>query len=89
MSTTLKHAPNVKVNSETSQMISDAAHHLGKTRKDVVEEAVRMYMQARLPEIHDSIRELLNQLDGSRSTAVSVLTGYSKQELDELGGFSS
>ncbi|MCT1606350.1 hypothetical protein M3B43_03225 [Nesterenkonia massiliensis] len=89
MSAALKHAPNVKVNEETSQLISDAAHHLGKTRKDVVEEAVREYLHAHMPEIHASIHQLLQQLDGTRSAAVSVMTGLSKEELEELGGFAS
>lgn len=84
----VKSAPNVKVTEETNQMISNAAHHLGKTRKDVVEEAMRDYVQARLPEIHESIQSFLKQLDGSHAAAVSVLTGYSQHELEELGGFA-
>ena len=83
----VKSAPNVKVNEETSQMISNAAHHLGKSRKAVVEEAMREYVQTRLPEIHESIQSFLKQLDGTHASAVSVLTGYSAEELEELGGF--
>lgn len=85
----VKAAPNVKVNEETNELISNAAHHLGKTRKAVVEEAMRDYVQAHLPEIHSSIKTFLKQLDGTHASAVSVLTGYTRSELDELGGFSN
>lgn len=35
---------------------------------------------------NDEVRETLNKLDGTVASAVMLMTGYSKEELDDLGG---
>ncbi|OJX73298.1 MULTISPECIES: hypothetical protein [unclassified Leifsonia] len=76
----------VKVDAATDRLISDAAHFLGRTKKDVVSDAVREYVDAHRAEINDAITESLARLDGSRVATVSMLTGMDAAELDELGG---
>jgi len=36
--------------------------------------------------LNDDIKEALRQLDGGTVSAVSLLTGFSKEEIDDLGG---
>lgn len=86
MATTL--AP-IKVDSETDTLISHAAHFLGSTKKDVVNAAVREYVERHREEIQKAALEALRRLDGSTKSAVQLLTGASDEEIDELGGLSS
>jgi hypothetical protein len=76
----------IKVNAETDQLISHAAHFLGRTKKDIVDEAVRDYIAKNRETLNDRVREALSQLDGSRASVVTMLTGFNKDELDDLGG---
>lgn len=85
MATTL--AP-IKVDSETDALISHAAHFLRASKKDVVNEAVREYIERHRDEIQKAALEALRALDGTTKSTVQLLTGASDEELDELGGFS-
>jgi len=76
----------VKVDAATDRLISDAAHFLGRTKKDVVSDAIREYVEAHRDELNDAIKQSLSRLDGSTASAVSLLTGMDADELDELGG---
>jgi len=76
----------VKVDPATDRLISDAAHFLGRTKKDVVSDAIREYVEAHRDELNEAIRESLSRLDGSTSSAVSLLTGMDAEELADLGG---
>jgi uncharacterized protein (DUF1778 family) len=76
----------IKVDVDTDQLISHAAHFLGKAKKDVVDAAVREYIEAHRSEINDGIRAALNRLDGSSKSAVSLLTAVPVDQLDEYGG---
>jgi hypothetical protein len=76
----------VKVDATTDRLISDAAHFLGRTKKDVVGDAIREYVEAHRDELNEAIRQSLARLDGSTTAAVSLLTGMDADELDELGG---
>jgi hypothetical protein len=76
----------IKVSEETDHLLSHAAHFLSSTKKDVVDHAVREFVDRHREEINRGIRDALNQLDSSNKSAVSLLTGYSSAELDELGG---
>lgn len=78
----------IKVDSETDVLISHAAHFLRASKKDVVNEAVREYIERHRDEIQKAAIEALRTLDGTTESAVQLLTGASKEELDELGGFS-
>ncbi|GAA4491655.1 hypothetical protein [Microbacterium panaciterrae] len=77
----------IKVDSETDALISHAAHFLRSSKKDVVDVAVREYIERHREEIQEAALEALRTLDGSTKSAVQLLTGASASELDELGGF--
>lgn len=85
MATTL--AP-IKVDSETDALISHAAHFLRASKKDVVNEAVREYIERHRDEIQKAAIDALRALDGTTKSAVHLLTDASDEELDELGGFN-
>jgi hypothetical protein len=76
----------IKVDVGTDQLISHAAHFLGKAKKDIVDAAVREYVEAHRTEINKGVREAMRQLDGSPQAAVSLLTGVPVDELDQYGG---
>ncbi len=76
----------IKVDVDTDQLISHAAHFLGKAKKDVVDAAVREYIEAHRSEINEGVRAALSRLDGSSKSAVSLLTDVPAEQLDEYGG---
>lgn len=76
----------IKVDVETDELVSHAAHFLGKAKKDVVDAAVREYIDSHRAEINDGIRAALGQLDGSSKSAVSLLADLTPDQLDEYGG---
>jgi hypothetical protein len=76
----------IKVDAETDSLISHAAHFLGASKKDIVDRAVRDYIEGHRDDINEGIRAALLQLDGSNASAVSMMTGFSRDELDNLGG---
>ena len=61
-------------------------HFLGRSEKDVVDVAVRDYVDAHRDEINEGIRAALGRLDGSNASVVSLISGMSRDELDDLGG---
>ena len=75
----------IKVDAQTDELISHAAHFLGRSKKDVVDEAVRAYIDGHRDEINAGIRQALNLLDGTDASLVSVMTGLSRAELDGVG----
>jgi predicted transcriptional regulator len=79
-------ATPIKVDSTTDELISHAAHFLERSKKDVVDAAVREYIENHRDEINAGIRTALQQLDGSTASAVSLLTGFDAKKLEELGG---
>lgn len=76
----------IKVDAATDQRIADAAHFLGRTKKDIVDAAVRDYVDAHRDEINTAIAASMSRLDGSRAAVVSEITGLSQERLNELGG---
>lgn len=76
----------IKVDAATDELISHAAHFLGYSKKDVVDIAVREYIENHRAEINEGVRAALARLDGSVSSAVSLLTGFDEDKLAELGG---
>lgn len=76
----------IKVDVGTDQLISHAAHFLGKAKKDVVDAAVREYIESHRNEINDGVRAALRHLDGSSKSAVLLLAGLTPDQLDEYGG---
>ncbi|MFY1700833.1 hypothetical protein ACN28G_03630 [Micromonospora sp. WMMA1923] len=77
----------IKVDSATDQLISHAAHFLGRSKKSIVDDAIREYIENHRVEIQEAVGSALRQLDGSTASSVALLTGMSRDELDEIGGF--
>ncbi|MCL2849051.1 MAG: hypothetical protein FWE61_03260 [Micrococcales bacterium] len=76
----------IKVDAATDQLVSHAAHFLSRSKKDIVDAAVREYVDAHREEINAGIKTALDQFDGTDATAVSLMTGLSAAEIDDLGG---
>lgn len=76
----------IKVDIATDERVSHAAHFLSRSKKDIVDAAVREYIDAHRDEINAGIRAALGQLNGTDAAAVSMVTGLSAEELDDLGG---
>lgn len=87
--TTTDHAPRqvaVKVSPAGDKLITSGANYLHMSKKDLVEEAVRFYLDARREEMQAGMRELLRELDGTRASRVAMLAGMTREELDAVGG---
>lgn len=76
----------IKVDLATDELVSHAAHFMSCSKKHIVDVAVREYIDAHRDEINAGIKAALGQLNGSDAAAVSLLTGPSADELDDLGG---
>jgi hypothetical protein len=86
LDTSMASVSPIKVDASTDRMIADAAHFLGRTKKDIVDVAVRDYVDAHRDEINDAIRGSIARLDGSRAATVAEITGLTRDELNDLGG---
>lgn len=78
----------IKVDVETDRLVSNAAHFLQRSKKDVVDAAVREYIEAHRSEIEQGALEALRTLDGTTRSAVKLLAGADDDELESLGGLS-
>lgn len=76
----------LKVDPAVDELISQGAHFLGVTKKDLVAEAVKDYLAARHEEIHRRMAEAMQVLDGTTKARVALLTGVSPEDIDRLGG---
>jgi hypothetical protein len=76
----------LKVDPAVDELISQGAHFLGVTKKDLVAEAVKDYLAARREEIHHRMTEAMRVLDGTTKSRVALLTGISPDDIDRLGG---
>ncbi|AEH11043.1 hypothetical protein FsymDg_3766 [Candidatus Protofrankia datiscae] len=72
--------------SEADRLISDEAHFLGMTKKDLVAEAVRVYLEIRREEIRARMREVMALLDGTNRSRLALLTGLTPEQIDAVGG---
>ncbi|GAA2819669.1 hypothetical protein [Kribbella solani] len=76
----------IKVDAQTDKLITHAAHFLGTSKKDVVDDAVREYIENHRDQIQRGALEALGQLDGTAAGSVRLLAKLSPAELDDLGG---
>jgi|GEM_PF-696641 hypothetical protein len=76
----------LKIDLETDELISQAAHFLGMSKKDFVAEAVRTYLDQRREEVRRGMVASMSVLDGSLSASVAALTGLSAERVEQLGG---
>lgn len=77
----------IKVDKKSDELISHAAHFMNRSKKDIVDAAVREYVESHKAEIQQGVLEALKLLDGSTESSVKLLTGMSSEELSQLGGF--
>jgi len=76
----------IKIDIETDELVSHAAHFMSRSKKDVVDAAVREYIDAHRDEINAGVKAALGKLNGTDGAAVAMMTGLSAEELDDLGG---
>ncbi|WP_261570634.1 hypothetical protein [Frankia gtarii] len=76
----------LKVDPATDELISQAAHFLGMSKKDFVAEAARTYLDQRREEVRRGMLASMEVLDGSLSASVAALTGLSAERIEQLGG---
>ncbi|GEP37508.1 hypothetical protein NPS01_11710 [Nocardioides psychrotolerans] len=76
----------IKVDVETDELVSHAAHFMSRSKKDIVDAAVREYIDAHRDEINAGVKAALGKLNGSDAAAIAMMTGLSAEEVDELGG---
>jgi uncharacterized protein (DUF1778 family) len=86
MTVGLKWQAPLKIDPATDELISEAAHFLGMTKKDFVAEAAKAYLEQRREEVRRGMIESMKLLDGSLSSTVAMLTGLSPERIEELGG---
>jgi hypothetical protein len=79
-------ASSIKVDIETDRGVADAAHVLERTKNDIVDAAVREYVDAHRDQLNEGIRDSLRRIDDSAQSVVSSLTVFSAERLAELGG---
>lgn len=70
----------IKIDAETDQLVSHASHFLGQSKKDIVDAAVREYIDVHRDEINAAARAALIQLDGTRAGRVALLAGMTKAQ---------
>lgn len=76
----------LNVDIAVDELITDGAHFLQMTKKDLVGAAVRMYVEVRREEMRQAMLEKMAKLDGSAEADIAMLTGISREKLRELGG---
>jgi prophage DNA circulation protein len=76
----------VKVDQETHDLIAHAATALRVSQKDLLAAAVREYLMAHREQVRESLRRTMQTLDGTAASRVALLTGLSRERLEELGG---
>ncbi|MEO3786636.1 hypothetical protein ABGB12_25195 [Actinocorallia sp. B10E7] len=86
VNTAPKRQAPLKIDPATDELISQAAHFLGMTKKDFVAEATRAYLEQRREEIRRGMIESMKVLDGSLTASVAMLTGLSPERIEALGG---
>lgn len=77
----------IKVDAQTDEIIAHTAHFLGRSKKDIVDIAVREYVENHRTDIQKGALNALKQLNGTVPAAVALLTSLSPDELEGLGGF--
>ncbi|WP_036555342.1 hypothetical protein [Nocardiopsis sp. CNT312] len=86
MTAAAKRQTPLKVDPATDELIAQAAHFLGMTKKDFVAEASKAYLEQRREEVRRGMVESMRVLDGTLGSSVAALTGLSPERIEELGG---
>ncbi|SNT48311.1 hypothetical protein SAMN05443665_103464 [Actinomadura meyerae] len=78
----------LKGDRDTDELITDGAHFLGMTKKELVGEAVRAYLASHREKMRQAMLDKLRKLDGSAASSVSLLTDIPAEDIERLGGIS-
>jgi hypothetical protein len=78
----------LKVDEDIAELADIGAHQLKMTKKDLVAEAIKVYLEIRREEIRRSMQDTLAKLDGTNRARLSLLTGLSPEQIDAAGGIS-
>jgi hypothetical protein len=76
----------LKVDPEIDELITNGANMLGMSKKDLVAEAIPFYLDARRDEMRQRMQDFMEQLDGTRAARIAALGGFTREELDAVGG---
>lgn len=68
----------IKVDVATDELVSHAAHFMSRSKKSIVDDAVREYIDTHREEINAGVKTALGQLNGSDAAAISLLTGFQR-----------
>ena len=88
-STQMATAPPLKVDPDTDAIITHGAHFLGMTKKALVAQAVRAYIEVHRSEIESGVRDASTLLDRSHISKVALISGLTPEEIKSLGGVGS
>lgn len=76
----------IKVDQATDELVTQAAHFMDMSKKQVVDLAIREFVERHRDEINEGVRAALQKLDGTREARVALLAGVSPEKIEELGG---
>jgi hypothetical protein len=76
----------LKIDPATDELISQAAHFLGMSKKELVAEAVQVYLDQHREEVRRGMLASMKALDGSLAASVAALTGLPTERIEQLGG---
>ncbi|OZF31077.1 hypothetical protein CH294_22875 [Rhodococcus sp. 14-2483-1-1] len=71
---------------QKDDVVESVAKAYSRRDSDVVDSAVREYIDNHRDDIHQQVRAELEKLDGTRLARISLLTGLSAEEIEDLGG---
>ena len=78
----------LKVEEDVAELADIGAHQLKMAKKDLVAEAIKVYLEIRREEIRRSMQATLAKLDGTNRARLALLTGLSPEQIDAAGGIS-
>ena len=86
MTVGVKQQALLRIDRATDELISQAAHFLGMTKKHFVAGAAMACPEQRREEVRRGMVESMRLLDGSLTSTVAMLAGLSHERIEELGG---
>jgi hypothetical protein len=78
----------LKVDEDVAELADVGAHQLKMAKKDLVGEAIRVYLEIRREEIRQNMQATLAKLDGTNRSRLALLTGLTVEQIDAVGGIS-
>ncbi|MCW2938550.1 MAG: hypothetical protein JWN00_1535 [Actinomycetia bacterium] len=76
----------LKVDEDVAQLADIGAHQLKMAKKDLVGEAIKVYLEIRREEIRQNMLATMAKLDGTNRARLALLTGLTPEQIDAVGG---